>query len=245
MKVAARLYRAKVLAAVFGGYFTFIMTAAWLFASRLSGPWFDPDFSRWIYTVYLIASAIFLTGLTLFAFVVEDSFERRIREVNRELGSLLLDDGTDPAESEELVLPSPEGPVRNVTSSLKFDVLLETLGEVQNQDVLLVPPRLADKEALAAHRLQIALLNRREELTRQQRLLAKLIPGPLAVAVGIFGVSIVMLPGAGGMLQSLYQLNTTLILGFAYAWIGLAAYFGVSVLGVIASFRKERKRQEA
>ena len=64
----------------------------------------------------------------------------------------------------------------------------------------------------------------------------------MGVAVGIFGISMAMMPASDGMLQSIYKLNTALILGFGYGFIGLAAYFAASIVGIVTSLRRERKR---
>lgn len=244
MGIAARLYRAPVLAAVFGGYIGTVLVLAWLAAANLPDPWFGPELSRWIYITYVLASSLFLVGLGVLAFSLQRSFEARRSEVNRELGGLLLDGGT--GLSPEEVIDSPdrrEAP--DEPRSRDLEAILETLGEAQDHDVLMVPPKATGEDALAVHRLQLALLHRRDDLERRQRMLTSFLPGPAGVAVGILGVSAAMLPASEGMLQTLYAMNTAVILGFAYAWIGLAAYFALSVFGVVWSLRKEWKPLQA
>ena len=238
MGFAARLLRVRTLAALFGGYFALVMLLAWFFASGLKDPWYSPDLSRWAYMANLVAAAVFLAAIALFGFAVQQAFESRRREVNRELGGLLLDAGTGLSPEEVLAPPDPDSP--DDSEGLGLDVILETVGEAQDQDILMVPPHTTREEALAAHRLQLALLHRRDDLQHHEHLLASFLPGPAAMAVGILGISAVMLPAADGMLQTWHQLNTTLILGIAYAWIGLAAYFTLSAVAVVASLPGQR-----
>ena len=61
-----------------------------------------------------------------------------------------------------------------------------------------------------------------------RRILRSLL-GP-AIASAVFsGLSAAMLPGAGGMLQNYYTMNTFLILTLAYGWGGLVAYASASM----------------
>ncbi len=56
-----------------------------------------------------------------------------------------------------------------------------------------------------------------------------ILAGPAIVAAVYVGIASMLLPGAGGMLQSNFRLNTAVILSLAYSWIGLALYFAVAV----------------
>jgi len=51
--------------------------------------------------------------------------------------------------------------------------------------------------------------------------------------VVILGISGAMLPAADGMLQSYHQLNTALILGIGYGWLGVGAYFAAALAGIL------------
>ena len=55
----------RILDLVCGGYFGAVFVGAWIQASTLTRPWFDPELSRWLYTAYLLAGAVVLS--TLFA----------------------------------------------------------------------------------------------------------------------------------------------------------------------------------
>ena len=53
----------RVLAAGFGAFFAIIAIVSWQFAQGLPGPWFAADFTRWIYSTYMIVAAVFLMGI--------------------------------------------------------------------------------------------------------------------------------------------------------------------------------------
>lgn len=48
--------------------------------------------------------------------------------------------------------------------------------------------------------------------------------GPAIVAALFLGVASIMLPAAGGFLQTNYRMNTATILALSYSWFGLAFY---------------------
>ncbi len=230
MRILASLNRASVLAAIFGSYLAFVMFAAWSFASGLANPMYNPTVSRGTYAAYLVASSAFLVGLAVVAFLVQGAFDGRVRDVNRALGTLLLGGGAAFVSS-DVIPPSLRSKTDEGQSDLKE--ILETLGEAQTQEVLLVPSSTAAPEAKTMITLQRALLHRREELGRRQLTLMKFLPGPSAVAVAFIALSAAMLPATDAMLVTLHTINTTLILGLAYGWVGLAAYFAISMGGVV------------
>lgn len=253
MTFAGRLYRPRVLAAVFGAYLGLVMLASWYFASTLDNPWYGPDLTRWVYTAYILVAAVFLAGVGALAVQIQNSFEARVREVNRQLGSLLWEAGTpfpvgDGREDSEGPAADPE---RGDPEERILNEVLETMGEAQTQEgqqlLLESAPAVEDEdtavEMAREAMLQRELMRRRDGLKLHQGFLARFLPGPTAVAVGFLGVSAAMLPASEGMLQTMHRWNTTLILGFAYGWVGLAAYFAVSILGVVTSLRTERKKR--
>lgn len=230
MRILASLHRASILAVIFGSYLAFVLFAAWSFASGLANPLYNPAVSRGTYAAYLVASSAFLVGLAVVAFLIQGSFDGRVRDVNRALGTLLLGGGAA-FVSADVLPPSLQSKADPEQSDLKE--ILETLGEAQTQEVLLVPASTAGPETKTLITLQRALLHRREELGRRQRTLMKFLPGPSSVAVAFIALSAAMLPATDAMLVTLQTINTTLILGFAYGWVGLAAYFAISMAGVV------------
>jgi hypothetical protein len=235
---------AKILAIVFGVYFGFIMFTTWTFASRLEYPWYGPELSRWAYAANLIASAIFLAAVGILAFQVQLSFDLRIRELNRQLGSLFWDWGT--SGSSEL---SESSSSHGESGEHDLDEILETVGESQTQEVhevLLESSIEAAEEDVPVEITLVSvaqpeLLRRRESLRRQATHLKKYLPGPMIVAAAFMGISAAMLPGTDALLKISHQMNTTIILGLAYSWVGLALYFATSVLGLIISLHPDRK----
>jgi hypothetical protein len=239
MSVVAFLRRPSTLAAIFGTYVLFVMLVSLSSAAGLSRPSYDAAISRWIYAAYLIASAGFLAGLAVLAFHIRAAFESRVREVNRELGGMLLGGGASFVSPD--FLPPP--PDQSGSGATDMPEILETLGEAQTHEVLLVPSSTAGPEAKALSTLQRSLLHRRDDLRRQQTYFTKLLPGPMTIAVAFVGIAAAMLPTSDVVFQTSHQLNTALITGFAYSWIGLAAYFAISVLGVIGAFRPGGKHK--
>jgi len=238
MRILASLHRASILAVIFGSYLAFVLFAAWSFASGLANPPYNPAVSRGTYAAYLVASSAFLVGLAVVAFLIQGAFDGRVRDVNRALGTLLLGGGAAFVSSD--VLPPS---LRNKTDPEQSDLkeILETLGEAQTQEVLLVPASTAGPETKTLITLQRALLHRREELGRRQLTLMKFFPGPSAVAIAFIALSAIMLSATDAMMFTLHSINTTLILGFAYGWVGLAAYFALSMAGAVRGVKMNGK----
>ena len=255
MTIAGRIGRPGVLAAIFGAYFGVVMFAAWSFASHSTVPWFGPDLTRWVYMTHILASTVFLAGLALLAFHVQNVFETRVSEINRQLGSIIWSgvvssggvEAPPPGRKAEPDVEDEDGD----PTQRDLDEMLEVLGEAQAETAQEVLLESADSTVEQADPVEAAreimlrrdLVRRREGLKRHQDSLVRFLPGPAGLAAGILGVSMAMLPASDGVLQSSFQLNTALILGFAYGWFGLAAYFAASILGVVASLRSERKRR--
>jgi len=171
------------LKALFGTYFVVIAFGAWWFASGLDTVWYDEATSRWVYTAFLIASAMFLVGLANLSFRVMRTLEDRMRDV------------------EDQISANPDGPVDD------------------------------------------SLMRLREGIRMRQEQLAGIVFGPAAAAAVIMGVSAAVLPGVGSMLQAYYRLNTALVLGFAYSWLGIGLYLAASLYLVIRTLRTDRKQE--
>ena len=244
MRTSRRTRLPQIQAAIFGLYFLFVMFIAWTFSAGLATPWFGTEFSRWVYTAYLLASAVFLAGMGILAFQIQNHLGKRIRELNRQLGSLYWDWAPNETSEEAVVSSSPE------SDDHDLDEMLVTVGEAQTEEVQEVlmnsSIEAAEEDAPVEISLvtvaQPTLVRRRERLKARAAYLTSFLKGPMIVAVGIFGISAVMLPGTEAMVQSFHQLNTTLILGFAYGWAGLAAYFASAILSIVAFLPGQRKR---
>lgn len=249
MTIAGRICRPGVLAAIFGTYFGVVMLIAWSFASNLTVTWFDSALTRWVYMTQILASTVFLVGLALLSFHIQNVFGDRVREINRQLG-IIIWSGVTSTEDVEIPPAAKKAEAElgeDDPTQRDLDEMLEVLGEAQNQEVL-GPTSGTDggqEEEMEAEEIMVRrdLVRRRTGLRQQQDFLTRFLPGPMAVAVIILGISMALLPASDGMLQSLFHLNTAIILGFSYGWFGLAAYFATSLLGIVGSLRTERKRR--
>ncbi|HKZ88775.1 MAG TPA: hypothetical protein VJ300_00785 [Thermoplasmata archaeon] len=239
MRNVARIVRPRTFALLFGGYFGTIAFAAWSYASSLSYPWFDPVSSRWVYTAYLVGSAAFVVGIGFLAVFVQTTFDRRAKEL-----------GDDLRDLRNSIVPEPLG-VEGGSMDVPIDADLEaaTLGLVHLQSeigafldsggatsVVLEAPALTSVTATEQR-----LLRRRESLKVRQDFLTNFLAGPAVASSVILAVSGALLPGADAFLQTYHQMNTALIVGFAYSWAGIAAYVVASFFAMAGSLRPARK----
>ncbi len=233
----ARSLRPRALAAGFGIYFLLVGFFSWGFAQTLSGPWYPPDITRWVYTTYMLVAAIFLGGLGGLGVSIRRSFTRQIRELERKVGSQSNDVGTD-------ALPPPLPETVGVRDHVDRDIdeLLESLSEIEAtsareaaaMEVEAATPGGASGSSSGGG----SLATRRSQLITRQKYLGAFLLGPGLVAALILGVSGMMLPGADGFAQYNYQLNTALILGISYAWIGVGAYVAATVYALASRGKK-------
>lgn len=236
----ARPPRPRTLAAGFGLYFAIIGIAAWQFSQTLTTPWYLSDISRWIYTTYMLVAAVFLVGLGGLALSIRSAFTRQIREIDARLGSMVRG-----SSSESLPPPLPETQNLRDTVDRDIDELLESLSEVE---------ATATREAQAMDSGgsvgrgsyvdpdDAGLGSRRERLVQRRKFLGRYLIGPALVAAFILGLSGMMLPGSEGFAQYYHQLNTALILGIGYSWVGVGWYVAATVYGLVAVREDGRRR---
>lgn len=250
MRDVRRIIRPRTFAALFGGYFAAVGVASWTFASGLSFAWYPPDLSRWVYSTYFVGSAVLLLGLTVIGYVVQSAFDRRAREVNERIQETRAQGSVVPPELQILASPSdvagaePDDIETTMTElvRLESDVAPEGEADMGETMVLLQSQRA---EAVALSTQDRRLLRRRESLKLRQEFIVKFLAGPAVSASVILSVSGMLLPGADGFLQTYHQLNTALVLGFAYSWPGIGAYLVASILALLGSLRTERKKPAA
>jgi hypothetical protein len=233
--------RPRTLAAVFGVFFMIVGVAAWQFVQTLNNPWYPAEMTRWIYMTYMLVAAVFLVGLGGLGLSIRTSFARQIREIDMHLGDMV------PGSRDSLPPPLPEGGTGRDTVDRDIDELLESLSEVeasakreaQRMDSGYAPPMGGagdyDGSGLAA---------RRDRLVQRRRFLGRYLVGPALVAGFILGLSGMMLPGADTFAQSAqnHRLNTALILGIGYSWIGVGWYIATTVYGLVGGGREDRRR---
>lgn len=235
MTVMARLMaviaktRPRTLAAVFGAFHVVIFSLAWSTAKDLAGPWYNAEISRWTYFGYLVASAALLAGLGVAIVARTNVLDRLIAVLEARAAKA---PSRVAAESPSEAAPEPPPPKDRVDRDI--DDLLESLSEMEATTVAEAELEEAGVEAPPPPPEASADVTvERARLEGMRWAVRAYLVGPAAVATLFLGISGAMLPGTGGFLQSYHQLNTTLILGIGYGWVGLAAYTILAILRAV------------
>lgn len=229
----------RVLAAGSGAFFLIIAIVSWQFAQGLPGPWYPPDITRWVYSTYMIVAAVFLVGMAGLGLSIRSSFTRQIRELDAQVGM-----GVQQSR-EPLPPPLPEaGSNLRDTVDRDIDELLESLSEVEasatrEAQALDTHP---DVGSYAGGDEDAALATKRKRLAQRRKYLPRYLIGPGVVAATILGLSGFMLPGADVFAQADHHLNTALILGIGYSWVGVGWYIALTVYGLVGGESRPRKR---
>jgi len=229
----------RVLAAGFGAFFLIIAIVSWQFAQGLPGPWYLPDITRWVYSTYMIVAAVFLVGIAGLGLSIRSSFTRQIREVDARLGMAIQQ------SREPLPPPLPEaGSNMRDTVDRDIDELLESLSEVEASATREAQTMDANPDAgsYLGGEEDAVLASRRQRLLQRRKYLNRYLIGPGVTAATILGLSALMLPGADVFAQTYYHLNTALILGIGYSWVGVGWYVALTVYGLVGGGDGRRKR---
>ncbi len=229
----------RVLAAGFGAFFLIIAIVSWQFAQGLPGPWYLPDITRWVYSTYMIVAAVFLVGIAGLGLSIRSSFTRQIREVDARLGMGIQQ------SREPLPPPLPEaGSNLRDTVDRDIDELLESLSEVEASATREAQTMDANPDAgsYLGGEEDAVLASRRQRLLQRRKYLNRYLIGPGVTAATILGLSALMLPGADVFAQTYYHLNTALILGIGYSWVGVGWYVALTVYGLVGGGDGRRKR---
>ena len=239
----ARQLRPRVLAAGFGIYFAVIGLASWQFAQGLPAPWYPADITRWIYTTYMLVAAIFLVGLAGLGLSIRASFSRQIREVDARLGAVVRQSSQ---EALPPPLPEPQSNLRD-TVDRDIDELLESLSEVEatasrEAQAMDANPSAGGGRSSGGNEDDTKIGSKRQRLMQRRKFLGRYLIGPGVIASLILGLSGVMLPGADGFAQFNHRLNTALILGIGYSWVGVGWYVALTVYGLVGGGAGGRKR---
>ena len=241
----ANAMRPRTLSIIFGAFFALVGYFAWTFAAGLPPPgWFDAAITQWIYTTYMLVAAIFLVGLGGLALSIRRSFARQIREIE---GRLQRGTSNPGYNYNALPPPLPDTTTGRDHVDRDIDELLESLSEVEASAARdaramdMEPGGIPDVPTIEATDREVAV--RRTRLIQRQRLLGRFIIGPAAASAFILGVSGMMLPGSGpnGFAQGQYVLNTALILGISYSWIGIGAYVAATIAALVSGGKGKRK----
>ncbi len=226
----------RSLAAGFGVYFLVIAFIAWGYAQS-QGLWFEKEITRWVYTTYMLVAAIFLVGLGGLGVAVRRSFTRQIHELDRRSAS------RNPG-SEGLPPPLPEAAAVKDHVDRDIDELLESLSEIEQttaQEAAAMDMGVSEAPTMVGPR-DSATAAQRERLVQRSKQLGRFVLGPGLVAAIILGISGMMLPGSDGFAQYQFQLNTALILGIAYSWLGAGGYIAATVYALSSGRDDRRKR---
>ena len=239
--MASKLARPRTLAVLFGVYFLVMaVIAAWAGASL--GYHYTVDITRWTFTIYLLVGAIFLVGIGLGAAWTAKTLDARIEKLS---GA----DASDDEVLEEVVVeetvgddvpppledaPAPSGDHVDgdsdelLVSLQEMEQEAETVEETEPEEPA---PRLARAARAGPSRSRDAEASGRASALRQKRdSVVSFFAGPAVAAIGVIGISAAMLPGSDAFLQSYFQLNTGLLLGLGYSFVGIAAYVSASFL---------------
>ena len=233
--------RPRTLSIIFGVFFAIVAYFSWTFAGGLTTPWFPSDITRWIYTTYMLVAAIFLVGLGGLALSIRRSFARQIRELDGKVQRGSANPGYN-----SLPPPLPETMSGRDHVDRDIDELLESLSEVEAtaardaRAMEMEPAGFSDTPTVEVTDREIAI--RKSRLQQRQKLLARYVVGPATASAVILGVSGMMLPGADGFAQTNFALNTTLILGISYGWIGVGAYIAATIAALVSRGGGKRKR---
>ena len=233
--------RPRTLSIIFGVFFAVVAYFAWTFAGGLTTPWFMADITRWIYTTYMLVAAIFLVGLGGLALSIRRSFARQIRELEGR-----FERGSANPGYNSLPPPLPDTTSGRDHVDRDIDELLESLSEVEAsaardaRAMELEPGGIPDVPTIEVTDREIAI--RKSRLVQRQKFLARYVVGPAAASAVILGLSGMMLPGSDGFAQTNFTLNTALILGISYSWIGVGAYIAATIAALVSRGGGKRKR---
>jgi len=235
--------RPRTLSIIFGVFFAIVAYFSWTFAGSQATAWFPADITRWIYTTYMLVAAIFLVGLGGLGLSIRRSFARQIRELE---GKFDRGSWNNPT-SNALPPPLPDTTSGRDHVDRDIDELLESLSEVEAsaardaRAMEMEPAGIPDVPTIEATDREIAI--RKSRLVQRQKLLGRYVVGPAGASALILGISGMMLPGADGFAQTNFALNTALILGISYSWIGIGAYVAATIAALVSRGGGKGKRK--
>jgi len=241
--VSERVLRPRTLSAVFGAYFLLMAVVAW-YSGQTLGYHYTVDVTRFSFMVFLIAGAIFVVGVGFAAVLSARSLDARIER---------LEGTVEPAATsfEEVVIeetvPDEVPPPLDETPETQgdhvdrdIDELLVSLQEMEEDAGTTEEAAEVEAPAPASRPVSrtvqprpvgaLADTRRLTMLRKKRDGLAAYFAGPALASIGVLGISAAMLPGSDGFLQTYFQLNTSLLLGLAYTFVGIGAYVAASTL---------------
>lgn len=245
--VSERVARPRTLSAVFGAYFLVMAIIAW-YGGQTLGYHYTSDITRFSFMIFLLAGAIFLVGVLAAALLSARSLDARIARLEGASASdtlvmeevVIEEEPTDdvPPPLEETPAPTGDHVDRDIDELLvSLQEMEQDAGTTEEAETVEAPaesrqstrpleprsmPNAADSKRLAA-------------LRKKRDGIVGYFAGPALAAIGAIGISAAMLPGSDAFLQTYFQLNTSLLLGLAYTFGGIAAYVAASILLLVRS----------
>src|SRR3989475_4844352 len=191
----------------------------------------------------MLVAAIFLVGLAGLGLSIRASFSRQIREVDARLGAVVRQSSQ---EALPPPLPEPQSNLRD-TVDRDIDELLESLSEVEatasrEAQAMDANPSAGGGRSSGGNEDDTKIGSKRQRLMQRRKFLGRYLIGPGVIASLILGLSGVMLPGADGFAQFNHRLNTALILGIGYSWVGVGWYVALTVYGLVGGRAGGRQR---
>lgn len=238
-----RASRPRTLSAVFGVYFLLMAMIAW-YSGQTLGYRYSIDVTRYTFTIYLVAAAVFLVGVIVAAVLAARSLDNRIERLessaspNEEaVEEVVVEEETPdavPPPLEESVVPTGDHVDRDIDELLvSLQEMEQEAGTAENVEPVEAPasrPRSAQPAAGPRFAASAWEDRRLSALRKKRDRVVAYFAGPALASIGAIGISAAMLPGSDAFLQTSYQLNTSLLLGLGYSFVGIAAYVAASVL---------------
>ncbi len=240
--MASKLARPRTLSLGFGVYFLVMALIAYWAGTTLNYH-YGVDITRWTFAIYLLVGAVFLVAIGLGAAWTSKSLDAQIEKLE---GRSSTDDevieevvvessmGDDvPPPLEDAPAPSGDHVDRDIDELLvslqEMEQEAETVEETEPEE-----PTPSRASARAEAPVKSRVDAKRASLLRKKRdSVLSYFTGPAVAAIGALGISAAMLPGSDAFLQTYFQLNTSLLLGLGYSFVGIAAYVTASFLLIV------------
>ena len=246
-----QLFRPRTLAAIFLGYVLVVAVTAALFASGPGSFYaYTPDVTLWALGIFLILAvalfavvALVATGSLRHINALISQAEMRAAAAHE--ARLEEAEGTGGELYEDLPAPLPEGATELDQAEQDIDQLLAALGAMETSIageegvsvVQMEKPEPPAPTAGAKGRVEVGASTARllERLQKRRAAIAAFFVWPALLDIAIIGIAAIALPGAAVFLLANNVLNTTLLLGLAYSFPGIALYTGLSVYGILTN----------
>lgn len=206
------------------------------------GPWFSPDVSIQVYSVTMLGSALLALALVAFASFRAAHLDEVLLSLEIRTSVLAQVTGIDLQTSEE----EPRTSVRAET--IRVDDVLEGLDtsadgvptmQLSRDEVVQVPEVSVPVSPRSLADVQRDTLSRYRTVQSARDRVWTSVLGPLIASLALQAAAAI-LPGAAGLAQTNFQLNTMLVLFLAYGWL-LLLWWAIASLVMLPSASRQRK----